>query len=153
MNIDEIYELVIKLRHAIDRAADNREFNGIICFDHFPRGCCGMASDILGHYLIEHGIESNYVCGTYRDGGFENNRSHAWVELYDGTIIDITGDQFKYDDVFLRYDVPVYFGPMDAFHEMFEVEECDIRPSVRLEDMSGMVEPLFRAMEIINRYI
>lgn len=55
--------------------------------------------------------------------------------------------------MFLRYDVPVYFGPMDAFHEMFEVEECDIRPSVRLEDMSGMVEPLFRAMEIINRYI
>ena len=28
-----------------------------------------------------------------------------------------------------------------------------IRTIVRLEDMSGIVEPLFRAMEIINRYI
>lgn len=118
MNKDEIYELVIKLRHAIDRAADNREFNGIICFDYFPRGCCGMASDILGHYLLEYGIESEYVCGDYSKGDWDNCQSHAWVRLDDKTIIDITGDQFKSKEEFLFYKEPVYMGPMDEFHSL-----------------------------------
>lgn len=36
------------------------------------------------------------------------------ADLESGTIIDITGDQFS------DYDIPVYVGEMDSFHQEFE---------------------------------
>ncbi|MNE82602.1 hypothetical protein D3C80_1793370 [compost metagenome] len=54
----------------------------------FPRGCCGVVSELLGDYLNAHfGLAIEYVCGE-QDGA-----SHAWLE-HDGIVIDITGDQF-----------------------------------------------------------
>lgn len=54
----------------------------------FPRGCCGVVSELLGDYLnAQLGLQVEYVCGE-QDGG-----SHAWLEL-NGVVIDITGDQF-----------------------------------------------------------
>ncbi|MCS4285754.1 hypothetical protein M2396_004058 [Pseudomonas sp. BIGb0278] len=54
----------------------------------FPRGCCGIISELMGDYLNTVGIgEFFYVCGM-KDGA-----SHAWLEV-DGLIVDITADQF-----------------------------------------------------------
>lgn len=57
-------------------------------------------------------------------GEKRNPQSHAWV-IVDGLIADITGDQFKNNDEFLRYDVPVYVGEMDEFHKLFYISELD----------------------------
>ncbi|MDZ4300185.1 MAG: hypothetical protein U1C13_00855 [Pseudomonas sp.] len=55
----------------------------------FPRGCCGIISELMGDYLNTVGLgEFFYVCGM-NDGA-----SHAWLEV-DGLIVDITGDQFS----------------------------------------------------------
>ena len=55
----------------------------------FPRGCCGIISELMGDYLNTVGIgEFGYVCGM-KDGA-----SHAWLEV-DELIADITGDQFS----------------------------------------------------------
>ena len=48
-------------------------------------------------------------------------------KLENRTIIDITGDQFRYSEEFLYYKVPVYVGPMDEMHHIFSIDsvhEC-----------------------------
>lgn len=50
---------------------------------------------MLAQFLLENGIRTYYVCGEYRDGSFENFRSHAWLLANNQIIIDITGDQFR----------------------------------------------------------
>ena len=35
-------------------------------------------------------------------------------------MVDLTGDQFRNDSAFLRYDKEVYIGEMDRFHLLFE---------------------------------
>lgn len=123
----EIIRLVKQFREAIDIARGEDAFLKDICFGNFPHGCCGDASDLLANYLLSHGIQTWYVCGTYYGESEEYRQSHAWLELSNGIIIDITGDQFKYEDVFLNYNNPAYIGEMDDFHALFDVEEMDIR--------------------------
>jgi hypothetical protein len=73
----------------------------------FPRGCCGIVSELMGDYLNTLGIgDFHYVCSA-KDGA-----SHAWLEL-DGLIIDITGDQFPGRE-------PVYVGRPDAWYGEWE---------------------------------
>ena len=133
--MEKIVELVTRFREAIEKAKEEGCFVSDIPFCHFPRGCCGDASDLLAHYLLQHGISSNYICGNYYgdDKGF--GQSHAWLQLENGIIMDITGDQFKYNDVFLNYSDTVYVGKMDSFHALFEVEERDIKKSVTLDKL------------------
>ena len=50
----------------------------------FPAWCCGVTSELLGHYLNASGVRAEYVCGT----------GHAWLEC-EGVVIDITSDQFE----------------------------------------------------------
>lgn len=86
----------------------------------FPIGCCGMASDLLQRYLFEQGIFTWYMSG--RHGYGIDSESHAWLETTDGTIIDITGDQYKYKK--LKFKTPVYVGVLaDRFHDRFELDE------------------------------
>jgi hypothetical protein len=60
-----------------------------LMFERFPRGTCGVVSELVGRYLMEAGFEQvMYVYGERADMG-----SHAWVEV-GSTIVDITGDQF-----------------------------------------------------------
>ena len=68
----DIRQLVNQFRNAIDVARDAGEFDADYSFYKFPRGCCGDASDLLAQFLLENGVKTYYVCGTYRDGGFEN---------------------------------------------------------------------------------
>ena len=144
-------DLVLEFRQAIDKAKSLGALEKDCIFCRFPRGCCGDTSDLLAHYLLEHGIKTNYICGNYRNGGIEKWQSHAWLETIDGTVIDITGDQFKYDDDFLRYDKAVYIGPKDDFHKLFSVEARDIRESVRIESL-GCLDPK-RLFDIYNLLI
>lgn len=92
----EVELAVRKLRPAID-AAGPRPWNA----KHisFPRGACGHAAEVLGHYLIDRlRIRPDYVnqVAYGNTGGWVG--SHAWLE-WNGLTIDITGDQFGWEPV------------------------------------------------------
>ncbi|WP_010223482.1 hypothetical protein [Pseudomonas donghuensis] len=80
----------IVVTHSFRKGFDAQKFRGQLPthLQTFPRGCCGVVSELLGDYLnTQLGLRVEYVCGE-RDGG-----SHAWLEL-DDVVIDITSDQF-----------------------------------------------------------
>lgn len=130
-NFDSQTELVRSLasdfRQAIDRAReDDRLYCTVIA--SFPSGCCGYTSDLLQRYLTEKGIATRYVSGTYRDCSTNDSQSHAWLELTDGTIVDITGDQFRFEPHPLQNDCSVYCDKPNGFYDLFKVDppcECE----------------------------
>ena len=134
MHKKNITQLVTEFRRAIDAAKVNGEFDGDFSFSHFPRGCCGDVCDLLGQYLLVNGINSWYVCGNYY-GKNDFFQSHAWLLIDDNLIVDITGDQFSDNAIFLQYSVPVYIGQTDPFHALFQVEERNIRKTVPLNSL------------------
>lgn len=144
-----------KYRFAIDKAITAGGFNGDFSFCDFPRGCCGDASVLLAQYLLVNGIKTYYVCGNfYYDNPSGGAQSHAWLWTEDKTIIDITGDQFKNNSTFLNYNVPVYVGPMDRFHKLFEVEDRDFHENIGLEAVGSICLPrLSKLYSTINKYI
>ncbi|WP_157964616.1 hypothetical protein [Algibacillus agarilyticus] len=83
----------------------------------FPRGCCGDTAGVLGLLLtIKHKMECFYVSAT---GLGSNNSSHAWLEV-NGSIVDITADQFNEDG----YEVgAVVIGNDSHFHTLFHKVE------------------------------
>ncbi|MCQ4863487.1 hypothetical protein [Pseudoflavonifractor phocaeensis] len=114
-----LQKLVFGFRHAIEIAKANGE-DGYF-FRKFPTGQCGAASDMLAQYLIDHGYSHiTYVNGTLYSNAPSESRCHTWLEVK-GLVVDITGDQFKYDEKPLQYDIPVYIGPMTAYYQQFEV--------------------------------
>lgn len=150
----DIYELAVQFRNAIDKAKEVGEFDKDFSFNRFPRACCGDASDLLGHFLLENGIETYYVCGNYYREGEGFGQSHAWLLDHRNTIIDITGDQFKYETEFLNYDIPVYVGAADDFHALFEVEKRDIRQISYIENLGPICVPrLLNLYSVILKYI
>ena len=125
--MENLKRLVEKFRVAIDKAKNEGEFKNDLIFSKFPHGCCGDTSDLLAEFLLRKGIRTNYVCGTFYYNDEEHDlQSHAWLFTEDHTIIDITGDQFKYNSALLNYDIPVYVGKEDNFHKLFEEEDRDI---------------------------
>lgn len=150
----DITRLVIKFREALDLARDSGEFDNDISFNGFPHGCCGDASDLLAQYLLEHGIRTNYVCGTYYDNSPENSQSHAWLLTDNQIIIDITGNQFRDNPVFLNYDKLVYVGLEDEFHRLFEVEDRDIHENNGLDFWGDACQPRLNDLyRRITKYI
>ena len=82
----------------------------------------------------------------------EGGESHAWLETQNhGTVIDITGDQYK--NKMLRFTEPVYVGTRaDDFHDKFKLHEpvayC------RVEDPFGSRYRDFdRRYETVLRYL
>jgi len=55
--------------------------------------------------------------------------------------IDITGDQFKDNRIFLNYDKSVYVGEKDDFHKLFVVEDRDIRENNGINTLGSMCQP------------
>lgn len=51
--------------------------------------------------------------------------SHAWLEIDDSVIIDITGDQFKNYPPPLEFNVPIYVGEYIDFFNSFEIDVKD----------------------------
>ena len=121
-----IEQLATKFRKAIDMALEAGEFAGDSIYRRFPRACCGDTSDLLAQYLLDKGIKTEYVCGTYRGKTDGNGQSHAWLMVDKCIIIDITGDQFSGRSTFLNYNKSVYVGQGDDFHRLFEVEDRDM---------------------------
>lgn len=78
--MDTIIELVQAFRAKLDYAYNEGLFSGDIIFHRFPKGCCGDTCYLLAEYLKLHGIQTIYVCGTFRD------KSHAWLVIKDNRI-------------------------------------------------------------------
>lgn len=88
-NHDVIYEISRKFRNAIENVKSSAELSDFSYIKHFPHGCCGVVSLMLGAYLHSLGLnEHKYIYGE------RNGFSHAWLE-YKAMVIDITSDQFE----------------------------------------------------------
>ena len=135
----DLFKIALSFRIAIEKAVRTGEIQEMISF---PRGCCSYASDLLQRYLIEqYGVFTWYMSGRYGYGW--DGKSHAWLETQDGTVIDITGDQYKYKK--LKFTEPVYIGSRnDGFHNKFELDEP--LPYARDED------PFSRNQDFDRRY-
>ncbi len=119
---ETIYKLACQFRNAIEKAKYDSNIKPKDTMKRFPSGCCADASDLLAYHLKLRGIHSVQINGSYDDGFFENKQNHVWLKLDNGLIIDITGDQFKWDPVFLNYNIPVYVEyeeKEDGFHKLF----------------------------------
>lgn len=116
----KLESLVVNFRKAIEMAKANHEPGDF--FRDFPLGQCGNTSDILAQYLIDNKFGPvTYVNGTYYGDNWDCEKSHAWL-VVEGLVIDITGDQFKYEEEPLRCDLPVYIGPMTEYYQIFEID-------------------------------
>ena len=114
-------DLMIRgFRKAIDQAVADGCFSSKDRMSGFPVCCCDDACDLLGMYLKACNIFTRQVVGTYRGNNSENVLSHAWLLTDEGTIIDITGDQFRNKKELLNYNKPVYVGKEDPFHQKFQ---------------------------------
>lgn len=148
INMQDLYKLVTRFRTAIDEAKENREFIQDFRFCNFPQGCCDDTCDLLAKYLHEHGIRTTQASGIYCDGNPENNTNHAWLLLDNITVIDITGDQFKWDDIFLRNNNPIYIGSENNFYHLFEdirvYENFDVNSQPRLHGLYQKIKEYIR---------
>lgn len=112
--------LAEQFRRAIDAAKTAGETHDYI--RKFPTGQCGHVSDIFSQCLHDCDIKTvMYVNGTYYGDDWEDRGSHTWLEV-DGEIIDLTADQFKFNDKPLQNDKSVYIGPMNDWYRLFDTE-------------------------------
>lgn len=135
--IIRIQQLAEQFRNAIEYAKENYEKDDLHFFQRFPSGCCGDASDLLAQFLFDNGIKTFQVQGDYcePDGQLQ---SHAWLSTEDSIIIDITGDQFKYNKIYNFFDIPVYVGYESNFHKMFE--DRDFFQNAQLSNIDGIAQ-------------
>lgn len=90
MTDKEVFQLAEKFRNAILKANANGEFFRDGFIELFPRGNCGIACDLLGRYFLEYAnVRSWYTSGETK------SESHVWLTLENGSIVDITGDQYS----------------------------------------------------------
>lgn len=115
-----IESLASSFRKAIEEAKAANEFTHDFAFHSFPLGCCEDTCDLLGQYLLSKGIQTRKMCGEWYSENCEW-KTHVWLTINEGTIIDLTGDQFKEDPKMLNYDIPVYIGQPNAFHGLFQI--------------------------------
>ena len=78
--MNELIALVKEFRSKMDCAFHEGLFSTDIAFKRFPKGCCGDTCYLLAEFLKSHGINTVYVCSTFRD------QSHAWLMLKDNSI-------------------------------------------------------------------
>lgn len=114
MNKMEI--LVRQFRLALDTAWEDGMFRKLYPFNNFPNDCCGHTCDLLSQYLLEHGIETKQVNGTYIN---DNQWHHVWLITENGIVIDITGDQFIGKLVTEEEVDIVHVGEESAIHKLF----------------------------------
>ena len=120
MNKMEI--LVRQFRLALDTAWEDGMFRKLYPFNNFPNDCCGHTCDLLSQYLLEHGIETKQVNGTYIN---DHQWHHAWLITENGIVIDITGDQFIGKLVTEEEVDIVHVGEENAIHKLFCINRHD----------------------------
>lgn len=97
MKNQDIYCIAAAFRSAIMEAKNDRIFSYRDRMSRFPGGCCDDSCDLLAYYLyVTYKIHTKQGNDTYHDNDPGNTMHHAWLIMDDNTIIDITGDQFKY---------------------------------------------------------
>lgn len=118
----------------------------------FPIDCCDDSADLLAHYFFsEFGRCSYRVDGEIYDDTASMTRGHAWIEI-NGMIVDITGDQFKFDEIFLNYDKKVFVGSGDEFHSLFMIMRREI--SLGIESLGEMShDRMYWLYNTILRYL
>ena len=79
--ITGIRAAAIQYRKAIEDLRDEGTFDNDFSFNHFPRACCGDASDLLGQFFLDEGIQMWYVCGTYLEMLASGEISHSGGEI------------------------------------------------------------------------
>lgn len=136
MKSKDIYKIAVAFRAAIVSAKYDRRFHYRDRMRNFPGGCCDDSCDLLAYYLYTtYKIRTRQGIGTYRDNDPNNTTDHAWLIMYDNTIIDITGDQFRYC---AGYTDEVYVGVETLFYKKLERKQVrdnyDITKDARLLD-------------------
>ena len=86
---------------------------------------CVEASEILSEKLTQSGFENKIVEGwcSYDDYSNCSDRSydeHTWVELADGTYVDVTADQFEY---FIDDEIPEIIIDVKPYYMSYEEPE------------------------------
>lgn len=151
-NMEALKDLVRDFRFAIDKAIVDGCFFYDVRFSHFPNGCCDDTCYLLSQYLIDHGYYCDVITGSYYDGIPYNNMNHSWIRLQNGLIIDITGDQFKYNSLF-KFDLPVYIGAETDMHKKFAERRFIEKGGISLTDSPCRVERMKSLYRIICSYI
>ena len=134
MKRKDIHKIAVAFRAAIISAKYDRKFHYMDRMSNFPGGCCDDSCDLLAYYLYAtYKIHTRQGVGIYRDSNPNNTTSHAWLIMDDNTIIDITGDQFRYC---AGYTDEVYVGVETLFYKKLERRQIqdnyDITKNVRL---------------------
>ena len=123
MNTKNLTQLATAFRSGLENAISDKALTTIAqgtTLLYFPTGCCGLVSDLLAQYLLDHGINTYCVQGEYDFDDYENRFPHTWLETDDGCIIDITADQFSHNPVFRNYHLtPCYVGKHNSFYDLF----------------------------------
>lgn len=130
----DIYDIAVTFRSAILEAKYNRKFDHSDRMSNFPCGCCDDSCDLLAYYLLtSYDINTKQGNGRYSDNNPYNTTNHAWLVMDDGTVIDITIDQFEF---FSKYTEGVYVGKKISFYknlERYQIDDnCDITQNARL---------------------
>lgn len=147
----KMYELVENFRNAIEKAKKDGKFRDTN-FARFPVRCCGDCSDLLGEYLLNYGFKTIQISGSYKDDVGEQ-QSHAWL-VYKEWIIDITADQFRYNNKFLNFDEKVFVGKDSRLHSMYLEHKLGQFPFTGINNYSHMAKKkLLNLYEIITSYI
>ena len=150
-DIATLRRLSTQFRKAIDTAKNAREFT-CAPLSNFPRACCGEVSDLLAQYLLENGIKSIYIAGTYHGEGVDDLQSHAWLEVDGRITIDITGDQFSRNKTFLYFDKPVWCGSRTDFHKLFEIDQVVVENGIDSFPESA-ARRMWKLYQIICKYL
>lgn len=79
--------------------------------------------DLFGQLLFERKVPIHKVHGIYRYDNWDHQYPHVWLTLEDGTIIDLTGDQYKDDPIMLNYNIPCYIGKENHLYKLFPKKE------------------------------
>lgn len=147
----EINKLVVNFRNAIENAKANGAKGEF--FRKFPIGQCGATCDLLAQYLIDNGYKDIvYVNGTYYGDTPFDSQSHTWLEV-NGLVIDITRDQFKFQDYPLKCDTPVYVGPMTAYYQQFETRPGGVFEHFGLDSSWTNYYDLIEYYKVIAQYM
>ena len=112
MEQEQIHNLIIDFRIAIERTCEAGVLERDIVFRSFPRGCCGDTSELLAEYLRLNGIKTIYVCGD------DHGQSHAWLVLKDNRVKEPTKQFIELPQniikIYNNYSADTYMSPIDV---------------------------------------
>lgn len=154
INDSRIKKLAIEFRKGIEQALVELQQQDQK-FYRFPSGCCGDVSELLANYFFQKKISSTYVFGTKYGKTSFDSQSHAWLELGNGLIVDITADQFlNKNDYPQEYLSSCYVGKNNRFYNLFEVRKGDRKQFIGFNAYDkSEAERLDRLFYIICKYI